>query len=173
MKAVRKTQEVEQQRCERRHQERLLTLHQAHGKSIRAISKPRSGAPATFAPHNYNTIWQRYWAHIPCRFCGRSFPASAWFYIKLWRKGINTDLLEGKGMQPGGAGKQCVNVSTLQGPEGPAWSSTATVPLRPKTFMILSDLYLWPRSKSLTGDLPVGAASETAGWITWEKTEKN
>lgn len=39
-----------------RDQERLLKLHQAQGKSNQAISKPRRCAPATLAPHNYNTI---------------------------------------------------------------------------------------------------------------------
>lgn len=63
--------------------ERVLTLHQAQGKSNQAISKPRHSAPATLAPHNYNTIWQRYWAQIPCYFCGCVFPARAWFYIKV------------------------------------------------------------------------------------------
>lgn len=63
--------------------ERLLTLHQAQGKSNQAISKPRRSAPATLAPHNYNTIWQRYWAQIPCYFFGCVYPARTWFYIKV------------------------------------------------------------------------------------------
>ncbi len=63
--------------------ERLLTLHQAQGKSNQAISKPRRSAAATLAPHNYNTIWQRYWAQIPCYFCGCVYPARTWFYIKV------------------------------------------------------------------------------------------
>ena len=66
-----------------RDQERLLKLHQAQGKSNQAISKPRRCAPATLAPHNYNTIWQRYWAPIPCYFCGCVYPARAWFYRKV------------------------------------------------------------------------------------------
>lgn len=63
--------------------ERLLTLHQAQGKSNQAISKPRRSAPATLAPHNYNTIWQRYWAQIPCYFCGCVYSARTRFYIKV------------------------------------------------------------------------------------------
>ncbi len=63
--------------------ERLLTLHQARGKSNQAISKAKCSAPATLAPHNYNTIWQRYWAQIPCYFCGCVYPARTWFYIKV------------------------------------------------------------------------------------------
>lgn len=73
-------------RCERereRDQERLLKLHQAQGKSNQAISKPRRCAPATLAPHNYNTIWQRYWAPIPCYFCGCVYPARTLFYRKV------------------------------------------------------------------------------------------
>lgn len=68
--------------CER-DLERLLTQHQAQGKSNQAISKPRRSAPATLAPHNYNTIWQRYWAQIPCYFCSPVYPARTWFYIKV------------------------------------------------------------------------------------------
>lgn len=63
--------------------ERLLTLQQARGKSSQAISKLSHSAPATLAPHNYNTIWQRYWAQIPCYFCRCVYPARAWFYIKV------------------------------------------------------------------------------------------
>lgn len=70
--------------------ERLLTLHQAQGKSKEAISKPRRSAPATLAPHNYNTIWQRYWAQIPCYFCGCVYPARTWFYIKVPKMALLT-----------------------------------------------------------------------------------
>lgn len=71
-------------RCVReRDLERLLTLQQAQGKSSQAISKLSRSAPATLAPHNYNTIWQRYWAQIPSYFCRCVYPARAWFYIKV------------------------------------------------------------------------------------------
>jgi len=78
--------------------ERLLKLHPAQGKSNQAISEPRRSAPATFAPHNYNTIWQRYWARVPCCRCGCAcIRLQPWFYIKgppKKRNGINTDLLK-------------------------------------------------------------------------------
>ena len=86
---------------------------------------------------------------IECRSLAISEPAwcpgRARFYIK-YKKGINTDLLEGEAMQPGRAGKHSLNVLSLQ-------SSGGTMQRASEVLIILSDLYLYTSSKRLTGDL--------------------
>lgn len=139
-----------------------------------AISKPRRSALATFALHNYNTIWQRYWAHIPCRFSGRLFSARARFYLKLWKKGINTDLLEGKGRLA-----ELANTVWMCWPARAQRGRCRARPLHcPAVRRCLWSRLTFTSSKRLTGELPVEAylidwaGFVHAGWITRE-SQKN
>lgn len=84
-----------------RHLQRLLAQHQARGKSNQAISKPRRSAPATVAAHNYNTIWQRYWAPIPLLFLSSAVPL---LESDFYRKGPKMALAQTYRKERGGCG---------------------------------------------------------------------
>lgn len=105
-----------------RHLQRLLAQHQARGKSNQAISKPRRSAPATVAAHNYNTIWQRYWAPIPLRFLSPVLPLlESDFYRKGPKMALAQTYRKKRGSHGGGGrgGQRRANIRnmlTLQSP---------------------------------------------------------
>lgn len=157
-----KSEEGTDRRERERDLERLLTLHQARGKSNQAISKPSHSAPATVAPHNYNTIWQRYWAQIPCYFCGCVYPARAWFYIKVPKMALTLTYWKDR---PSSQAERANTVgicwlSWVQQRQHRRWLKRSSSCLRWRLCFCKGDLFLHTTSKRLSGGLKQGGVSK-------------